>query len=141
MRSSPDFNRKEIVMTEQTRAGDRNQADAPGNSAASVAGLRPTDKPEQQRDADDIPLSDGTVTNGGAYMGGKSPDDASDDLVEARAPLDSRENFGGDGAQYVDPDIGSEHRPDAAQQARSNALAPGDIGYDNSAHPGVNQEA
>ncbi|MDB5738049.1 MAG: hypothetical protein JWO65_1717 [Sphingomonas bacterium] len=74
-------------------------------------------------------------------MGGKAPDEATDDLVEARAPLDSRENFGGDGARYVDPAAGTERRPDAAQQARSNALAPGDIGYDDSARPDVNQEA
>jgi len=128
-------------MTERTDAGDRNQANAPGNSAANTAGLHPTDKPEQQRKADDIPISGGAVLNGGAYMGGKSPDEATDDLNDSEAPLDSRESFGGDGAQYVDPSIGSEHRPDAAQQARSNALAPGDVGYDDSAHPDVNQEA
>jgi hypothetical protein len=49
------------------------------------------------------------------YMGGKSPDDATADLNDSEAPLDSRKNFGGDGVQYVDPSIGSEHRPDAAQ--------------------------
>jgi hypothetical protein len=128
-------------MTEPTNAADRNQADAPGNSTASVAGLVPTDKPVEQRKADDVSLSEGAALNGGVYMGGKAPDEAADDPVEHRAPLDSRDNFGGDGAQYVDPSISNEQRPDAAQQARSNALTPGDIGYDDSAHPDVNQEA
>ncbi len=123
-------------MTEQTDLANRNQADAPGNSSASSAGLSPTDKPADQRRQDEVPLSAGTVSDGGAYQGGAAPGEAIDDEDTSRHPLDSREHFGGDGAQYVAPDEASTN---AAPQRRG--LLPGDVGYDEAAHPVASQEA
>lgn len=82
---------------------------------------------------DDVPLSEGTVRNGGGFMGGESPADAQDAGDEPRQPLDSREAFGGDGAQYVDPAIASADPAagaDPLRNARLNATAPGEDGYE-----------
>ncbi|WP_454883281.1 hypothetical protein [Sphingomonas oryzagri] len=123
-------------MTERTKLADRNQADAPGNSAASTAGLRPTDKTTDQREQDDVPLSAGAVRNGGAYQGGNSPADAIENSDETDDPLDSREHFGGDGAQYA-----ADDDEDGANRPQPRGLNAGDDGYDETAHPDVTQEA
>jgi hypothetical protein len=128
-------------MSEQQQNGERNQGATRHESAAAAApGQQPATKPEHLRDLDAVPLSEGTVHDGGGYMGGERPGDAQGGSEENRAPLDNREAFGGDGAQYVDPAISKGKILNEAERARSNGTAIGQEGFDAQASTGQNQD-
>lgn len=120
-------------MTEQTWTAGRNQGATKGNSAASAAGARAADKPERERKADALPLSEGAVPSGAHDdKSGQSPADATDTSHDLTQPLDSRKTFGGGNVRH---EMSSETPPkiDHARQARLNGAAAGDDGYDPSA--------
>ena len=119
--------------SERTVAAGRDQADAPLRSAATLAGSDPAETPDRQVDADDLPLSAGAVSNGGAYQGGKAPDMAAGEDDGVRRPLDARQHFGGDGAQFVD-ESGSK------RACGRSGTAPDDDGYDPTASRDAKQE-
>jgi hypothetical protein len=119
--------------SERTVAANRDQADAPLRSAATLAGATPAETSERQRRADAVPLSEGAVTNGGVYQGGRSPDMAAGEDDGVRRPLDARTHFGGDGAQFVDDSAGG-------RASGRTGTAPDDDGYDPTAGRDATQE-
>jgi hypothetical protein len=126
-------------MTEQNRDEDRDRDATALEGAQVAAGIAPSTKSAEQIDEDSIPLSEGSVRDGGGYMGGDSPEDAVEDASETREPLDSRNHFGGDGAQYVDPAI-EDDTTSSGQRPSPSGTLPGDDGYDPRSGAGANQE-
>lgn len=127
-------------MTERTNEAARDQGGTKRESAAAAAGRQPAHRPADQRQADYLPAEESAVLDGGAYMGGRSPDDATGAGDEPRDPLDSRQAFGGDGARYVDPTLGEQPHISGRTQ-RTAATAPGEEGFEPTAERGPDQEA
>lgn len=121
-------------MTKETDRAERDQADAALRSAQTLAGDQPTERSADQRRDDDVPLEEGAVRNGGAYQGGKSPEMSSGNDDGRRDPLDAREHFGGDGAQFVD-------ESETPRGTGRRGTAPDDDGYDATAGRPAGQDA